>query len=718
MSTLYSDELQVNSVSSDLAGNSLGMALSSYGLELGQTGTNSITSDGMDSTLVEESATRLERNSFRESDLLLDNLSGSVLSSSTPIGPTLFSSGAISPDSADTSEQLALGADELTGVEASEDLTAHLTNALSSTDIVQGSLDYSDYFNSTRLYAFKDDYLIQFQNTESVSIDLESSIFDAYLQLVDANNGSVLDFDDDSGAGTNAQLSFTAQAGREYLIRATSYSSYETGNYSLTTHIGTNNPSPPTEDPINRFDSAYGYGIVDAATAVANSIGQSRFGEVADIGGDQWNNDMINAPEAWAQGYTGQGITVAVIDSGVDIFHEDLANNIWENTGDTIGDGIDNDGNGYIDDQYGWNFGRNNYDVRPGTDDPGQVHGTHVAGTIAAASNAVGMTGVAHGASIMALRLGDIVTDPVTGDGNFVNSGDLAEAIYYAVDNGADIINLSLGGGDPTGSVADALAYATSRDVIAVMASGNDEQLSPDVPASYATDYGISVGAVDINQNITDFSNQAGSDSRMQHVMAPGQDIFSTTPDSDYDDLNGTSMAAPHVAGVVALMLSANPNLTHAQVREILTGTAVSRSAIASSSIVLTQSVELSTATTYTEYSTGPLEGADYLIAYQENLAERHFRPGQTFSSLNAKDSQLEIASGSLTLIDQSAEGELSLREAATVAVENMSLAAELSRADTLYSDDWDSDDWQLPLQPSLFDDLPLLNDLVTSALV
>ncbi|MGB3299442.1 MAG: S8 family peptidase [Phormidesmis sp.] len=494
-----------------------------------------------------------------------DDINGNSLNISDPLLASFYQN-----NDANVPQTASARTDELTGIGEGEELLLHLTNATASSSNISGDLSFSDSLNPTRLDAFKDDYLFSTQRDEIVQLNLDSSVFDTYLQLVDASTDELLVSDDDGGQGSNSQISFTAEAGRQYLIRATSYYSYAIGSYSLTSHIDAGDqPSPPSS-----FDSAYGYGLVDAASAVATAVGQSRFSNVTDIGGNQWNNDMINAPEVWSQGYTGEGVTVAVIDSGVDIFHEDLRNNIWQNTGEVSGDGIDNDGNGYIDDIYGWNFGdgQNNNDVRPGTDDIGQGHGTHVAGTIAAANNGLGMTGVAYNSNIMAIRMGDTETS-ATG-GRFVNGGDLAEAIRYAVDNGVDVINMSLGWGDPTGSVRAALAYASERNVIAVMASGNESLLAPSSPANNAIDYGLSVGAVTRSGVIADFSNQAGSNSQMRHVMAPGEGIYSTLPNDTWNYQDGTSMAAPHVAGVVALMLSANPNLTHAQVREILTGTA------------------------------------------------------------------------------------------------------------------------------------------------
>jgi subtilisin family serine protease len=111
--------------------------------------------------------------------------------------------------------------------------------------------------------------------------------------------------------------------------------------------------------------------------------------------------------------------------------------------------------------------------------------------------------------------------------------------------------------------------------VITVSAAGNSAEASPGNPARYANQYGISVGAIDIDRDIANFSNRAGSNSTVQHVVGPGVDIYSTTPGNSYGYKSGTSMATPAVAGVVALMLSANPNLTHAQIRDILSSSAV-----------------------------------------------------------------------------------------------------------------------------------------------
>jgi subtilisin family serine protease len=335
----------------------------------------------------------------------------------------------------------------------------------------------------------------------------------------------------------------------------------------------TGNPGNASDTTTEGFDPILGYGLVDAAAAVAAALGQPLDNVVADLGGNNWGLDLLNVPEVWDAGITGEGIVIAVIDSGVDITHPDLDANTWMNLDEIAGDGIDNDGNGYVDDLFGWNFefGQPDAMVLPGTTNPGQDHGTHVAGIIAAENDGVGITGVAYDAQIMSLRLGDIGPGP-GGASVFTNGGSLAEAIYYAVDNGADVINLSLGA-SPSPALAQALAYAANNNVFVVSSAGNDGDSSPGFPASYAVDDGASVGAINSNGQIANFSNQAGVDPDMQHVMAPGVDIYSTLPNGNYGFKSGTSMAAPYVAGVVALMLDANPNLTVDEIGTILTKT-------------------------------------------------------------------------------------------------------------------------------------------------
>ncbi|GAB4462995.1 MAG: hypothetical protein OHK0037_14810 [Elainellaceae cyanobacterium] len=418
---------------------------------------------------------------------------------------------------------------------------------------VNESLSQWDARNPTRANTYKDDYRLQTATGGQVQLDLSSGAFDAYLQIVDSRTGTVIAANDDGGGGTNASLSVNLQAGVGYIVRVTSYWANETGNYTLT--LSTPNAQPPA----NGFNSTYGYGLANAAAAVAQSIGQTPFAPVADTG-LSWSNNLVNAPEVWAKGYTGRDVVVAVVDTGVDHTHSDLDANIWQNTREIPGNGIDDDGNGFVDDVRGWNFANGNNNTM---DVNG--HGTHVAGTIAAENDGAGITGIAYNAQIMPVK--------VLGDDGAGTSLGVARGIRYAADNGADVINLSLGGGYSS-EIESAIAHAVSRGAIVVMAAGNESTARPSNPASLAIQYGLSVGAIDINGNLASFSNRAGTDSRMQHLTAPGVNIFSTRPGGRYQSLNGTSMAAPHVAGVVALMRQANPNLTDSQARQILTGSA------------------------------------------------------------------------------------------------------------------------------------------------
>ncbi len=304
------------------------------------------------------------------------------------------------------------------------------------------------------------------------------------------------------------------------------------------------------------YSSSNGYGLANAAEAVAEAAGEDTFDDVPDKGGNDWGADAINAPEVWEKGYTGEGVVVAVLDTGIDRNHDDLKNNIWTNSREIAGNGRDDDGNGYIDDLYGWNFDGNNNNTM---DVDG--HGTHVSGTIAGENNGFGVTGIAYDAQIMPVK---VLDDFGSGSNNAV-----ADGIYYAVDNGADVINLSLGGSLPSSDVAAAVEYASQQGVAVVMAAGNSGGQMPLYPARYADRYGIAVGAIDEDKSLANFSNRAGSDA-LTYVTAPGVDIYSTLPDNQYESYSGTSMATPHIAGVVALMLSANSSLNNEQIRQIL----------------------------------------------------------------------------------------------------------------------------------------------------
>ncbi|MBD2126175.1 DVUA0089 family protein [Microcoleus sp. ZQ-A2] len=402
----------------------------------------------------------------------------------------------------------------------------------------------------------------------TIDIDTNSlvSSFDSLVQVFDSA-GNLVAFNDNGAASGETSsldsfLEFTATtAGTYYLaVSGKGNSSYNpfvqgsgtsgsTGSYNLELSV------------IPKFSSNFGYGLVDAAAAVASAAGKdSAFADVDYFGGEKdWGINAVKAPEAWAKGFTGEGIVVAVIDTGVDYKHPDLDANIWVNEGEIAGNGIDDDSNGYIDDTQGWDFVDGDNDAM---DLKG--HGTHVAGTIAAEKNDFGVTGVAYDAKIMPVRVLN-----AEGSGSWSN---VAAGIKYAADNGADVINLSLGGGYSS-EIEDAVEYATAKGAVVVMAAGNSAGNQPGFPANLANQWGVAVGAVDNTNKMAGFSNKAGS-TELDYVVAPGSQVYSTTPGNTYSTFNGTSMATPHVAGVAALMLSANPNLTPAEVESILTKTA------------------------------------------------------------------------------------------------------------------------------------------------
>lgn len=416
---------------------------------------------------------------------------------------------------------------------------------------IAGAIATTDPSDPLRPGTYYDGYLLaNLVAGQQVQVNLNSTVFDAYLQVVNANTGEIL-VSNDNVSGTNSQLTFAVQEGIDYIVRTGTAGTGATGAYTLTTTSLTASPG---------FNNNYGYGLVDAAAAVASALGQSSpFPDVVNLGGSAWGLDMVNAPEVWAKGYIGQRIVVAVVDDGVDYTHLDLDANIWANSDEVASNGIDDDSNGYIDDVRGWDFG-------DGDNDPIPVgsHGTHVAGIIAAENNGFGVTGVAPSATIMPVKVFDAQNN------GWVSN--IVAGIRYAADNGADVINLSLSG-TYSSEVEAAIEYATAQGAVVVMAAGNQGASEPAYPARLATNLGIAVGAVDSTKRMPAFSNDAGS-TLMDYVVAPGVSILSTTPGNTYQSFNGTSMATPHVAGVAALILSANPNLTPAQVESLISGTA------------------------------------------------------------------------------------------------------------------------------------------------
>ena len=278
----------------------------------------------------------------------------------------------------------------------------------------------------------------------------------------------------------------------------------------------------------------------------------------------------MSAFSGWNESYKrtnaapGAGTVVAVIDTGVDYTHEDLAPSMWTNSGEISGNGIDDDGNGYIDDYYGIDATANpKYDGKIAGDPmDNNGHGTHVSGIIAMAKNGKGGAGIAYGAKIMAIKAGQST-------GSLANS-DIVTAIKYAVSMGADVINMSFGGTSQSAILKEALEDAFPNCVL-VAAAGNDGLPTTDAPPEflkkediYPAGYSFVLGvmATDQNGDLAAFSNwDYKKDANAEYELAaPGQRVYSALPGNRYAYWNGTSMAAPCVSAAAAVLRACYPD--------------------------------------------------------------------------------------------------------------------------------------------------------------
>lgn len=252
---------------------------------------------------------------------------------------------------------------------------------------------------------------------------------------------------------------------------------------------------------------------------------------------------------------------VAVVDTGIDYMHADLAGNMWHNPGEIPGNGADDDGNGYVDDYYGVNTPDSNGDPRDANVANGGRHGTHVAGTIGAVgNNGQGVAGVAWATQLMAVKVFQ-TNNP------FAQTAWLVAGIDYARQKGASVINASWGGGAYDQSIRDAIERFQNAGGIFVNSAGNsnnDNDSSPAYPASYGLKSMLVVGASDSADQRSIWPEYGPSSSShwgrwSVDVFAPGTDIQSTLPDGNFGIYDGTSMAAPHAAGTIALLKSQFP---------------------------------------------------------------------------------------------------------------------------------------------------------------
>ena len=331
-------------------------------------------------------------------------------------------------------------------------------------------------------------------------------------------------------------------------LEKSSYVEYAEPNYIISLSLPAN-PEPPGPEPVS-------------ALSVSGAPNDARFSEqwsllnTGQTGGKAGSD--INMVSAYGLSTGSSGVVVAIIDTGVDYTHPDLANNIWTNPGEIPNNGIDDDGNGYIDDIHGWDFINNDNDPM---DDNG--HGTHCAGVVGAVgNNGVGISGINQNVKIMPLKF-------MGKDGN----GDIAaalNAIAYARKMGANVISCSWGGTAKSQALGDAVTATNKLIVCAAGNSGTNNDVIQHYPSGFDSAQILSVAASDASDGIPSYSNYGPAS---VDVAAPGDWILSTYPTAlgyQYIKMKGTSMAAPHVSGLAALLLSVKPGLSVPELKQLI----------------------------------------------------------------------------------------------------------------------------------------------------
>jgi subtilisin family serine protease len=264
----------------------------------------------------------------------------------------------------------------------------------------------------------------------------------------------------------------------------------------------------------------------------------------------------IDAPEAWNTQTGSSSVIVGIIDTGRQD-HADLLGNIWTNPGEIAGNGVDDDGNGKIDDVHGWNFFGNN-NVLYLSDACNDAHGTHTAGTVGArGNNALGVVGVNRNVSIMSLKF-------LGGAGCSGSTANAVLAVQYAASKGAKLTSNSWGGGGHSQALVDAINASGILFIAAAGNNGSNNDVSPFYPCNEPTPLMICVAATTKTDAKASFSNFGATH---VHLGAPGAQILSTVPVDSYSYFDGTSMATPHVAGVAALIAAQFPGISAADIK-------------------------------------------------------------------------------------------------------------------------------------------------------
>ncbi|MFN9712203.1 MAG: S8 family peptidase, partial [Planctomycetota bacterium] len=326
--------------------------------------------------------------------------------------------------------------------------------------------------------------------------------------------------------------------------------------------------------------SLWGMYSNDLPTAIGPAGTTNQFGTQAE---KAWNNDIVG----------NSNVVIGVIDEGIQFNHPDLINNMWLNPFEIAGDGLDNDGNGYIDDTRGWDFFTNDNSVYDGTSDD---HGTHVAGTIGGkGGNGIGVAGVAWNVTMISVKfLG-------AGGGTTANA---VKSLDYLTDlknrHGLNIVatSNSWGGGGYSQSLHDAIIRSANRNILFVAAAGNaaaNNDATPFYPANYNTSVGTSTqpaATYDAVISVASITNTGGLSgfscfgATTVDIGAPGSGIWSTVPSNTYASYNGTSMATPHVSGAIALYASTKPVGTSAlSIRQAILNSATPTASLAGKTV-------------------------------------------------------------------------------------------------------------------------------------
>ncbi len=302
-------------------------------------------------------------------------------------------------------------------------------------------------------------------------------------------------------------------------------------------------------------------GKAEAEASMTLNEARGTVGASSTVGALAQTNAPIQLASAWSATTTGHTPPiVAVIDTGVDYDHEIFRDSgaIWTNPGEIASNGIDDDGNGYVDDIHGWNFVANTNS--PMDDDN---HGTHVAGIVLGTTQDI----LAYPMEPAKIRIMALKFLDANGVGT---TSDAVKCIYYAVNNGARVLNNSWGGGGFSNSLVDAVAFAYSHRVVFVAAAGNsslNNDVSPTYPASYSVPGVISVAATTDADGLASYSNYGAS---TVHMGSPGSGIWSSLPNQTYGRSSGTSMATPFVSGLAALMVRENADLSAYQIKQLI----------------------------------------------------------------------------------------------------------------------------------------------------